>query len=195
MAPPRSCGAWVGGLQPMPHIYAHSQGYCLHDWGLQSLGLLFLSRSLVEVQGGTRVGCLFIGRPRILCPFSQRAQIPVGCVINRGAISSGSLLWAHPTLPSYFKHKVCPPVSLSQKYSIQSEINYFFVYSICPFPSFLLLAWLMRAFEVKIPGLSFIWEPKMHTSHTLRGSHSNLRRRKAISVRWYDTYWNSKVKR
>lgn len=47
------------------------------------------------MRGGTRVGYLFIGRPQDSCPLSQRTQVPVGCVANTGAISSGPPLCAH----------------------------------------------------------------------------------------------------
>lgn len=53
---------------------------------------LVLTTSHVEVQDEIHVGYLFIGRPQVLCPL-----ILVGCVVNRGAISSGPLFWAHAT--------------------------------------------------------------------------------------------------
>lgn len=62
---------------------------------------LVLPRSHVEVQDEIHVEYLLIRRPQLLCPLSQWTQILAGCVVNRGAISSGPLLWAHPTTGSY----------------------------------------------------------------------------------------------
>ena len=56
---------------------------------------LVLPRSHVELQGD--MCWVFVHRKATsLCPLSQWTQISVGCVENRGAISSGPLLWAHP---------------------------------------------------------------------------------------------------
>lgn len=44
---------------------------------------------------GTHVGCLFTGKPQVLCLLSYEPRFPVGSVVNRGAVSSGPLLWAH----------------------------------------------------------------------------------------------------
>ena len=83
--PPRRGPDRLWGQAPPPRAAAF----------LPALGL---PSSHVEVQG-TRVGFLLTGRPPVLCSSSEWTQVPVGCVINRRAISSGPLLWAHPMYP------------------------------------------------------------------------------------------------
>ena len=58
---------------------------------------LVLPSSHVEVQGDM-CWILIHRRPQIFCLLLQWTQIPVGCVVNKGAISLGPLLWAHPRL-------------------------------------------------------------------------------------------------